>query len=163
MSSLSYRAPSGSAVVAFRRGTAPPEATTVLRPARWSVYSSSGKAIAWRYYSVTAGSGTIHTITPSGSVVFSGAAVLQRTTVIVPSGGITFSGTADVQRTFVLAPAGQITFSGTVPLIRTSILTPSGSVFFSGTGSIIFLPDGALDSTGPNRISIGVSRAIKLS
>lgn len=108
-------------------------------------------------------SGTIYTITPSGGVTFSGAAAQLRERVQVPAGGIILSGAVSMLRTRSIVPAGGIVFSGEALQIREHISIPVGGVTFSGTAGIIFIPAGGLPSVAENRISIGVSRAIRVS
>lgn len=106
---------------------------------------------------------TTYTITPSGGVVFSGTAVARRTRALAPTGGVVLGGTAAQIRTRALVPDGGIDFGGTAPQIRTRISLPVGGVTFSGTAGIIFIPAGGLPASNENRISVGVSRAIRLS
>ena len=109
---------------------------------------------------VTAGGGTTFTITPSGSIAFSGTVVpgkgkafqvggtvalsgtvaLLKAKTQVPSGTVTFSGGASLslQKNITLVPSGSIVFAGTAPITfsngsTTFIINPSGSVTFSGT------------------------------
>lgn len=102
-------------------------------------------------------------ISPSGSVAFSGSVDLTRLRAIVPAGGITFSGTQTLLRTRALIPAGSVDFSGTNALARTKILAPTGQVTFQGHAAIIFRPFDAVDGQYINRLTIGVSRANRLS
>lgn len=158
-----YRGPSGSAVIAFRRGTTPPDPTTVLRPSQWSVRTSSVYAKVWRYYSSTSGGGTVYTISPTGSVAFGGSAPIQRTSIIVPSGQVVFSGAAPITRTIVISPTGQIVFGGAATIQRTTLITPSGNIQFQGGASIQYLANGVLVSEGITRVSIGINRTVRIS
>lgn len=81
----------------------------------------------------TGGGGTIYTMTPGGTITFTGT-VLQRREHVQPiSGSIAFSGTVAQRLTRAFSPSGSISFSGTNTLLRTRLFTPSGNITFSGT------------------------------
>jgi hypothetical protein len=93
-------------------------------------------------YAAAAGGGTTYTISPSGSVAFSGAVPLLRTRVQSASGTVTFSGASSLLRTRTQVPSGTVTFSGAAPITfvpaaggTTYTITPSGGFVFSGTAT----------------------------
>lgn len=102
-------------------------------------------------------------ISPSGSVVFSGSIELTRLRALVPAGDITFSGTQTLLRTRAAIPAGSVDFSGTNIFARTRVSAPAGQVTFQGHAALIFRPFDAIDGQYVNRLTIGVSRANRLS
>lgn len=102
-------------------------------------------------------------ISPSGTVEFAGTVEANRVRALVPAGNIVFSGSNVILREKNLSPAGSIDFSGTNTLLRTKVLAPTGQVTFQGHAAIIFRPFDAIDGQYINRLTIGVSRANRLS
>lgn len=84
-------------------------------------------------------SGTSFTISPSGSIVFSGSVSQIHEKNISPSGSIVFSGTNQQVHEKIFTPTGNILFSGGASIIyvpsggTTFTITPSGTITFSGT------------------------------
>lgn len=146
-----------------------------ISAAPYSCFSPLG---IFHFFSV-GGGGTEYTITPSGSIVFSGAVPLLKTRTQIPSGSFTLSGTVPLRKERIQIPSGSFTLSGTVPFRKERIQVPSGSVIFSGTapfsanalytinptGGITFsgnpaqihtkvqVPSGAVNFTGGSSIS----------
>lgn len=105
-----------------------------------------------------------YTFVPSGSVVFSGTNLFVRGKAFAPGGSIAFQGTNTFVRGKVLQTSGQITFSGGVTnLTRGKVWEPSGSIQFGGTASLIFTPAGGSPVSALNKISMYVSRTMRLS
>lgn len=89
-----------------------------------------------------AAANNIVTITPSGGVVFGGAADSLRNLVIPMSGGASFSGTVNLISTSTLTVSGGLTLSGDGGVVfepatgTSTTITPSGGVVFSGDGGL---------------------------
>lgn len=96
----------------------------------WQLFVPLSRTI---WVPVSAGGGTTYTMSPGGTITFSGTVAQRREHVQPGSGSITFSGTVAQRLTRAFSPSGSITFSGTVPLLRTRLQTTSGSIVFSGT------------------------------
>ena len=113
---------------------------------------------------VPAGGPTTFTITPSGSIAFSGAPSQVHEHQISPSGSVIFSGTAPVidTNTYQITPSGEIVFSGTPDQIHEKIIAAGGTITFNGTGGVIYLPAGGSGASDYQRISIGLGRAGRL-
>jgi hypothetical protein len=120
-----------------------------------------------REWEVLSGGGAnIYTITPSGGVSFGGAPAFIKTRLYVPAGTVTFGGTApfSTSNTYTINPLGGVVLSGNPNQIHIKILVPSGGVIMGGTAPILFIPaGGGGGSNYLNRISIGVSRANRIS
>lgn len=96
----------------------------------WQLFAPITRTI---WVPAAAGGGTTYTMTPGGTITFTGT-VLQRREHVQPiSGSIAFSGTSSQLLTRVFSPSGSISFSGTNDLLRTRLFTPSGDITFSGT------------------------------
>lgn len=59
-----------------------------------------------------------------------------------PGGTLTFSGTALFTHIKTYAPSGALTFSGTAIEVHVKIYLPSGLVQFTGSAPLQFLPNG---------------------
>lgn len=97
----------------------------------WQVYQPIQRTI-W-IPSAGGGGGTTYTMTPGGTITFTGTVLQRREHVQAISGSISFSGTSSQLLTRVFSPSGSITFSGDNSLLRTRLFTPSGNITFSGT------------------------------
>lgn len=80
--------------------------------------------------------GNTYTLSPGGTLTFSGTLNLLRERQLVPTGSIVFSSSAGFLRERILVPVGSIVFSGVAALLRTRLFTPSGQIVFSGTAPI---------------------------
>jgi len=80
--------------------------------------------------------GTEYTITPSGSIVFSGGVSQVRDRTLAPSGAIAFSGAPVQIHTRVQIPSGSVTLSGAVSQVHEHAIPTAGSVVFSGSAPI---------------------------
>lgn len=89
-------------------------------------------------YNPVATGGNIYTLSPGGTLTFSGSATELKEKVLQPSGNITFSGTSPQIKDKVLSLSGLITFSGNAGITlsnggTTYTMTPGGTIDFSGT------------------------------
>lgn len=123
----------------------------------WQIF----KPIASRNYLSIGSATTSYTISPTGSVSFSGTSaqihikvfsvggsilfsgnaplsqVTPTTYTITPSGTVVFSGSAVMSKTSVLYATGQIVFGGSHTLMKTKILSAGGTLTLSGTANLI--------------------------
>lgn len=126
---------------------------------------------------IDSGSGTIYTITPTGSIsllgsvtqlhekswIPSGSLSLAGTNLItftngsitytiIPSGSISLSGTNETNRYHLLVPQGNVTLSGNAKELRTRAVLPVGSVEFLGEANVaevkVFSPSGLVTFSG---------------
>lgn len=72
-------------------------------------------------------------VTPTGGIVFAGAAPLVRSSGKEVSGGLQLGGTAGIARGASRLPVGGITLSGAAPTLRGKAVTPAGGVILAGT------------------------------
>lgn len=98
----------------------------------------------WRTITLdpTSGGPQTRTVTPTGGIVFGGAATRQRQKVYVTTGGLTFGGAAPRARACVKTPSGGINFAGSAAVNRVRSATPSGGLAFGGTAPVSFFNAG---------------------
>lgn len=99
----------------------------------WQIFKAPSRKI---FLNVAGGAST-YTISPTGSIVYSGTTSQTKTRVYVPTGNVTYSGTAPNVKTRVYVPTGDITFTGTAAEIKTKVYVPTGTIDFSGTAALI--------------------------
>jgi hypothetical protein len=121
--------------------------------------------------------GTIYTLSPGGTLTFSGSSTELKTKVLQPGGTITFSNTSPLIKiktlglsglisfsgsssltlsngstTYTMSPGGTITFSGTNIQAHEKVLQPSGNITFNGTALELkthaIIPSGSIDFSG---------------
>lgn len=83
-----------------------------------------------------------YTITPTGSLVLSGATSQIREKIFSCSGTVTYTGSNNLilsqgATEYNISPTGTITYSGTYPVRRIKQWNPSGVITYSGTASWI--------------------------
>ena len=85
---------------------------------------------------LTTSTGTIFTITPSGSINLSGLVASIRDRVSVPAGTLTLSGTVVLIKNKIMVTTGSVAFIGTGTIQKDRTLSSTGQVVLSGTGNI---------------------------
>ncbi|MDB5814433.1 MAG: hypothetical protein JWN23_1550 [Rhodocyclales bacterium] len=96
------------------------------------------------------GGGTSYNYTPSGGVVFGGAATPSKGKVFNPGGGIQFGGSAQVVHGKVFQPSGGMSFGGSAIVTHSKVYIPSGGIVFGGAASTssgsshTYLPSGGI-------------------
>ena len=89
------------------------------------------------------GAGTTYTISPSGSINFTGTNIQTHEKVTLPTGNVSFTGSAAITFvpgivTYTITPSGNVTFSGTVSQAHEKFIPPTGGIQFDGTTSAIY-------------------------
>lgn len=119
----------------------------------------------------------IYTLSPGGTLTFSGSSIELKTKVLQPGGTITFSNTSPLLKiktlglsglisfsgsssltlsngstTYTMSPGGTITFSGTNIQAHEKVLQPSGNITFNGTSLELkthaIIPFGSINFSG---------------
>lgn len=155
-SNLRYHSVNNSASLAEADFFLADSTTYTIVPSGSIVYSGTAPI------TFTSAGGTTYTITPSGGFDLFGATSLRRTRVQVASGNIAFTGSISLNRTRSQPASGFITFSGLVNQVHTKIMPAAGSFSFTGSAVISFFPAGAAASNIANKLSLAISRAMKL-
>jgi len=83
------------------------------------------------------GGGTTYTLSPGGTITFSGTGGQIRERIQIATGNITFSGAVELLRTRTMVPTGDITFSGSATETRIRVIAPTGQITFTGTAPLI--------------------------
>lgn len=156
---------SGTSVRAWQRTYSPSGAiqfTGTVTSAREKVFQVSGQLTLTGTAPFSAAASYLWN--PSGTVVLSGTTILARVRVVNTSGGLNLIGTTSVLRERRILTSGEITFFGGVNrFVREKIMPSSGGVSLTGSAPFIFTSSGGPTSTVLSRISLFLSRAMRLS
>jgi hypothetical protein len=109
-----------------------------------------------------ASGGTTYTLSPGGTVTFSGSSPFAREKVISAGGTVTFNGAATLIKTKVLSVVGSVIFSGSAPIVKTKVLSAGGLVSFSGTAPMNFIPAGSGTGNIDSRLNMLMSKTMGL-
>jgi len=98
----------------------------------WQIFEPIAETI-WIPDAVSGG--TVYTLSPGGTVSFTGTSPELREKMLTPSGSFVLSGFSSFLREHAYLPSGTVSFSGTAPISQaaTYVLSISGSVVFSGS------------------------------
>jgi hypothetical protein len=137
----------------------------------WQLFAPIQRTI---WVPVAAGGGTTFTLSPGGTVSFTGSSLEIKTKIYAPSGAFALSGTDSFLKEHVYLPSGTVSFNGVAPLStantftlsvggmvvfsgntdyqKTKALSSSGTITFTGTTAPLhvrtFAPSGAISFSG---------------
>jgi hypothetical protein len=91
---------------------------------------------------------TSYAWTPSGGLVFDGAAAVSFAKVFPPSGGLSFGGSAIVSKAVAPTVSGGLALGGSAPVRFGRVYPPAGGVAFAGSAPVsarkVFAPSGGI-------------------